>query len=238
LRLAPFCSALHGRSDAFDLFELEKEAITQVSYRVLRCRIPHTFRIHSAYINSSYSVAAFRIFCGKHSLCIALHLYLSLHGKKRILNKEGEVSHLLVQHTHMSVSLALCTSLSLSHSLTLSLSLSLSLFLSLSLSLSLYLSHTHTHSLSLTLSLSIFQARPSSLLLFVQTQERETMYPHTHTHIYIRSTTTAACVRALSLSHSLSPPARALCLSLHTIQGNNAALTRDTLSLLDDPTVR
>jgi|NorSeaMetagenome_1021524.scaffolds.fasta_scaffold267103_2 hypothetical protein len=29
-RLAPFCSGLHGRSDAFDLYELEKEAISQV----------------------------------------------------------------------------------------------------------------------------------------------------------------------------------------------------------------
>ena len=80
LRLAPFCSALHGRSDAFDLFENEKEAITQVPYGVLRCRIPLTFLIHSAYTphtlfsHSSYSVAAFRIFCCKHSLFVALHM--------------------------------------------------------------------------------------------------------------------------------------------------------------------
>jgi len=64
-------------------------------YRTVFCGA--AFRTHFAYtphtliINSSYLVAVFRIFCGKHSLCIALHLYLSLHGKKRILKNEGEV---------------------------------------------------------------------------------------------------------------------------------------------------
>ena len=137
LRLAPFCSALHGRSDAFDLFELEKEAITQVSYRVLRCRIPHTFCIHSAYINHKLFIFGCSI---PYLLWQALSMYRSAFVSVSPWEKENSqkrrrcVTSSGSTHTHVCISVSLSLSLCLSLSVSLNLNLpSVSIFFSLCL---------------------------------------------------------------------------------------------------------